>query len=137
MMAPMSRAAAGQRILVVDDDPANRGVLVELLADEGFGADAVCDGRQALRWLARPYPDTGLILLDLMMPIMGGDAFLFAKEDDQAIADVPVVLMTASGGEACDRIARDHRVSHFLHKPISVSLLLAALVGLKSGPKRS
>ena len=130
MMDSAPRAVPGQRVLVVDDDPANCAALVELLRDEGFGADAVCDGRQALSWLTHHGPQTGLVLLDLMMPIMDGDTFLYAKERDRAIADVPVVLMTASGPDACDQIARDHRVRQFIHKPVTVALLLEALTYL-------
>lgn len=127
MIDEVPRSGPVRRVLVVDDDPDNRLALVELLGDEGFEANGVGDGRQALSWLRQPGTQTSLVLLDLMMPVMDGDAFLSAKEHDPAIAGLPVVLMTASGPGACERIARRHQVLSFVHKPIAVAALLSVL----------
>ena len=126
-MSESSPNILGHRVLVVDDDLANREALVDLLREEGFAADAVCDGRQALAWLIRHVPQTGLILLDLMMPVMDGDSFLFAKERDLAIADVPVVVMTASGPHVCDQVTAQHRVRQCIEKPLTLASLIGAV----------
>jgi CheY-like chemotaxis protein len=127
MIVTAARSVSSRRVLIVDDDLANRQALVDLLGEEGYQADAVCDGREALWWLSGHPRQTGLVLLDLMMPIMDGATFLTAKERDVAIADVPVVVMTASGPDAFDEVARQHRVCRCIHKPVVLAALLEAL----------
>ena len=78
-----------RRVLIVDDDPAVRDALVDVLADEGFIATAAADGAQALSWLRSQRDFAGVVLLDIMMPVMDGYAFLVAKENDPTIAEVP------------------------------------------------
>jgi CheY-like chemotaxis protein len=63
----------GRSVLVVDDDEALRGLVVELLRDEGYRVEAVRDGRAALHAIARWSPD--VILLDRCMPDMDGEEF--------------------------------------------------------------
>lgn len=112
-------------VLVVDDDPGIRGLLVEILSEEGFGVTSVGDGEQALRWLRAHPGDACVVLLDLMMPVMGGLEFLEIKENEAAIADVPVVIITASGDGAA--AVRGHRIHAYLPKPFSILDLLAAV----------
>ena len=77
-------------ILVVDDEPALRDMLRLYLEQEGFHVVEAGDGRRALYVARVEKPD--LIVLDLMMPEMGGYEFLraFAKE-----ARTPVIVLTA------------------------------------------
>jgi CheY-like chemotaxis protein len=86
------RAAPG-RALIVDDDPDNRHFLTRILAREGWATAEAENGRVALERVAEQAP--GLILLDLMMPVM--DGFDFVRELRQTRADrpVPVVVLTA------------------------------------------
>jgi CheY-like chemotaxis protein len=115
------------QVLVVDDDPAIRETLVDVLQDEGIAATAVEDGRQALGWLHRHPSEACLVLLDIMMPVMDGPAFLAAKADDPSIADLPVVLVSASGADVCERVAGEHQVERCLSKPVSLTDLLSAV----------
>jgi CheY-like chemotaxis protein len=63
-------------ILVVDDDAAIRDFLMMLLADEGYEVCLACDGAEALDIVGQRAFQ--LILLDMMMPVMDGPAFLEA-----------------------------------------------------------
>ena len=118
----MNRA---RTILVVDDDADVREALVDLLRFEGLSVDAVQNGREALTWL-RDHGDTStLVLLDLMMPVMDGRAFLAAKAEDPVLADVPVILLTAGGDYRELRGSRG--VATALPKPVQVAQLLAAI----------
>jgi CheY-like chemotaxis protein len=88
-----SRRAVARRVLVVDDDRDIRELLVELFASEGYEVASASDGRRALAEARARRPD--VILLDLMMPVMSGWEFREAQLRDPALADIPVVVVTA------------------------------------------
>jgi CheY-like chemotaxis protein len=91
----LTMCAAGTRsVLVVDDDKDIRDLLSDALAAEGYVVASARHGAEALERLRAFRPD--LILLDLMMPVMDGLAFIAAKKDDPALADIPVIAMTAA-----------------------------------------
>jgi CheY-like chemotaxis protein len=71
-----------KRILVVDDDPDIRETITELLQEEGYVVTAAAHGGEALSAL-RADPTVGLILLDLMMPIMDGWQFRNEQRQDR------------------------------------------------------
>lgn len=84
-----------RRILVVDDNGNTRDSLVLLLQCEGYDAEGVENGREALRVLRDGY-DACLILLDLMMPVMDGWTFRVEQRQDLDLRDIPVVVMSAA-----------------------------------------
>lgn len=111
-------------ILLVDDDPNIRDALVENLTDEGYCVHAVGNGQEALDWLEGQVDPPGVVLLDLMMPVMDGHAFLAAREASPLLAGVPVVVISAS----CDWDGIDrNRVRACLPKPIALDRLLSAI----------
>ena len=81
-------------ILVVEDDPPTREVLCHSLTNMGHVAHATVNGRDGLDWLAN-HPVPNLILLDLMMPEMDGFEFLRELRRQPALANVPVIVVTA------------------------------------------
>ena len=109
------------RILVVEDNGDTRDSILMLLQAEGFEAEGVENGREALRKLREGY-DAGLILLDLMMPVMDGWAFRVEQRHDQRFADIPVVVLTATVDPA--REARRLGVIAGLQKPLDVVQLV-------------
>jgi CheY-like chemotaxis protein len=90
-------AAPAKTILVVEDDDASREALRDLLVDEGYAVATALNGRLALEYL-RGAPAPSLILLDLLMPEMDGDAFLGERKRDPALSAIPVILMSAGAG---------------------------------------
>jgi CheY-like chemotaxis protein len=82
------------RVLIVDDDPAIRRVLELALASEAFEVRQAGDGREGLAILDSWRPD--LILLDLMMPVMDGWAFRDRQRETASLADIPVIVLSAS-----------------------------------------
>jgi DNA-binding response OmpR family regulator len=82
------------RILVVDDDPDIRRLLVELLQRAGHQVEEAADGRAGLRALHASSPD--LVLLDVSMPDLDGWQTLERIRD---LTDVPVIMLTARGQE--------------------------------------
>lgn len=108
-------------ILVVEDDPAVREAVQDALELRGFRVFAASNGYEALSFLhgdERP----SLIVLDLVMPVMSGKEFLEAKAGEPAIADVPVVVLSAVAD--LPALARDRRLAGALRKPVTLDQLL-------------
>src|SRR5258708_34601943 len=83
-------------VLVVDDDPAIRGLVADALRGEGYVVDLAAHGREALDAMRASRPVT--IILDLMMPVMDGFSFLEACQKEQLCADVPTVVISPGHG---------------------------------------
>lgn len=118
----VARTAARQTILVVDDDADIREILAEILESEGYPVAQARNGQEALDYLRQADPPC-LILLDLMMPVMDGWAFLDAHDADPELARIPVVVCSASvnlRGQA--PVARE-----FLPKPVSAERLFSTI----------
>lgn len=105
-------------VLVVDDDPDIRETLRFVLEDAGYPVYLAENGKEALDLLTDVSPPPGLILLDLMMPIMSGDEMLRALKTVHALAAIPVAIVTASGARMPDN------ASSMLRKPVDLDALL-------------
>src|SRR5437588_8734142 len=90
---PGERMAADSYVLVVDDDPAIRGLVADALRDEGYSVDLAAHGREALDAMRVRRPAT--VVLDLMMPVMDGFSFMEACHNEQLCDDVPIVVISA------------------------------------------
>jgi len=113
-------------VLIVEDDPETREMLAALLQTEGFHAVAAEDGLEALhllRTVRHRAPDVPcLVLLDLMMPRLGGNEFRRAQLGDPIVASVPVAVM--SGAVDAEQRARDLGAVAMVTKPIDFDALL-------------
>jgi CheY-like chemotaxis protein len=108
-------------VLIVEDDADLREMMAQLLTLEGYQIETVANGREALEYLNdAPRPD--VILLDLMMPIMDGWEFRRRQQDDPALADVPVIVLTAL--DQAQARASDLNGVDFLKKPLDFDRLL-------------
>ena len=105
-------------VLVVDDDPDIRETLRFVLEDAGYSVYLAENGKEALDLLTKIEPPPGLILLDLMMPIMSGDEMLRALKAVHALAAIPVTIVTASGAPM------PREASSMLKKPLDLDALL-------------
>lgn len=110
-------------MLVVEDDRDIREILIETLAAEGYEAIGADNGSEALAQLRSGAPLPGVIVLDMMMPVMDGRAFRAAQLAEPALAGIPVVVMTADADVAS--IAAELRASAHLLKPIGLEQLYA------------
>jgi CheY-like chemotaxis protein len=88
-------SAGSSDILLVEDDVAIRESLAECLELEGHTVRAAADGPEALAWL-RNGNRPGIVLLDLVMPVMTGDELVTALRAAPATREIPVVLMTGA-----------------------------------------
>lgn len=117
------------RILVVDDTPALRTLLVDALVDAGFEAQGAENGLAALALSTEWRPDA--IVLDIMMPIMDGPSFLRARRERPGLRDVPVLVLTAQ--PAHDRSLNGLDATVILRKPYDLDELLDAIRALVRG----
>jgi len=111
-----------RHILLIEDDYAVREAITEILELEGFAVTSALNGADALERLADPSQRPGLILLDLMMPIMDGWAFRRAQAGRPELASIPVVVLSASAGH--DERASGLSAAAVLAKPFELQQLL-------------
>jgi CheY-like chemotaxis protein len=110
-------------VLVVDDEYGVAEVLEAVLQDEGYRVITAINGRQGLDRAIETPPD--LIMLDLMMPIMGGAATLAALQAHPTLHRVPVVLMSSLDEAAVRETCSGYRA--FLRKPFRMAEVLSLL----------
>lgn len=122
----MSLTPAAGNVLIVEDDPDSREMLAAALAAAGFHAVTAEDGLEALhvlRAVRRRAPTVPcLVLLDLMMPRLGGTEFRRAQLGDPAVAGVPVAVM--SGAIDAEERARNLGAVATVTKPIDLVRLV-------------
>ena len=112
------------RILVVEDDDAIRELVTEILREDGYQVREASNGVEALEQLERDRPD--LIVLDLMMPVMDGWAFVEECRTKPECGDVPIVVTSASHDlPHTAELLRSFGVRTCLSKPFDVDGLLA------------
>ena len=112
-------SAQGQLILVVDDDADVRTVLADAFNEEGFRVMTAANGMQALHRVRDAAPDA--IILDLNMPMMTGDDFLYAWRGGAETHRIPVVAISAAYPGLHPE---DLGVDAFFPKPFEVDLLV-------------
>ena len=115
---PEERRPGCKSILIVEDEPSIRETLRALLELEGYPVYAAENGKEGLR-LLREIPRPCLVLLDLLMPVMNGMEFLEAKNHEDAIAAIPVCVVSG----VAERPALP-AISQFIKKPIDFDGLL-------------
>ncbi|MBL8452321.1 MAG: response regulator, partial [Zoogloea sp.] len=122
----------GLRVLVVDDHPVAREVLLGLLRSFPFRSEAVSSAAEALVAVHRADGGDrfGLVLMDLRMPDQNGIEATRRIKQDRSLASPPaVILLTAYGEEGTAGEAIEAGADGFLHKPATASTLLDAIIG--------
>lgn len=102
-------------ILVVDDTPENLKLLVGVLKEQGYKVRSVLSGQMALTAARAATPD--LILLDINMPEMNGYEVCAALKADVAFQQVPVIFISALGGELDSARAVEVGAVDYISKP--------------------
>mgnify|MGYP000979676666 CR=1 FL=1 len=113
-------------IFVIEDSKEIRNLLVMVYSGEGYTVDCAINGRDALEKLQSMTELPGLILLDLMMPVMNGAEFRSAQMQDPRLAQIPVNVMTADS-EVHEK-SESMAVAGSLRKPFTIDTLLDVAV---------
>jgi CheY-like chemotaxis protein len=136
--APAPATLAGLRVLVVDDYDVNRRIYCEHLRAWGCVADEAASGRAALDALRRaadldPY---GLVLLDMHMPEMDGEATAAAIRAEPRLAELPLILLSSVGAHPSAAWAQARGFVATLTKPVRRAHLLEVVGSASAGAAR-
>ena len=119
------------RVLVVDDGAENRELLSLVLAEQGLWVEEAENGQVALDKLAASGFD--LILLDMNMPVMDGNAAV--RELRRRGVQTPVLAFSANAMKGYEEEVLAAGCTGFLTKPVDIDLLLARIAGLLGGER--
>jgi len=111
------------QVLVVEDEPDIRDLIVLHLARDGFRCRSAADGTEALREVRAATPD--LVVLDLMLPGLGGLDVCRRLRSDPATASLPIIMLTAKSDEIDRVVGLEIGADDYVVKPFSPKELVA------------
>ena len=115
-------------VLIVDDEYAGRETLQSVLEGEGYQLEMAENGMQAIEKARKLLPD--VILLDVMMPGMTGFEVCQRIRSDPAIAEIPIIVLTALDDRESLLTALKAGADDFISKPFDRYELRARLLGI-------
>jgi CheY-like chemotaxis protein len=117
----VTETEAGHDILIVEDEPALRSLLAELLSSRGYTVAMSENGEEAVSYL-NTNPAPRLILLDLMMPVMNGWELRDNMLANPKWREIPVAILSA-----LDDVPRALKFVAYIGKPVDVGRLFAVV----------
>jgi PAS domain S-box-containing protein len=117
-----------RHVLVIDDVAADRALIVDTLQRCGFRVSESADGRDALERALTSRPH--LILLDTVMPVLGGLEMLAHIRALSVLRDVPVIAISADASQRNAQANRAAGADIFLEKPLDLDRLLKEIAAL-------
>lgn len=124
-MMPSTTPLDSHPVLVIEDDTEIREALKEILESEGYAVRTATNGQEGLDYLKSSATKPGIIVLDLMMPVMDGWHFRNHQLQDPDFAKIPVVVITADGNAA--QKAKAMNATAGLKKPIDLDRFLMTI----------
>jgi CheY-like chemotaxis protein len=112
-------------VLMAEDSPVNRELLREILESKGCTVDEAWDGEAALESLNRKRPD--IVLLDIGMPKLDGYAVIKKVRENPALADLPVLAVTAYAMRGDRERGLKAGFDGYLSKPVNPRALFAEM----------
>ena len=108
------------RVLVVDDDPSIRRMMIAALRRFGYSFVEAANGKEALEQMRATHPN--VVLLDLMMPMVSGWDVLRERAGDPDLLSIPVIVVSANrSAELASAV--DKGICAFLPKPFDINVL--------------
>ena len=118
-----------RKILVVEDNEINRAAMCAILSPQYTVLEAE-NGVQALSLLEKYREGISLILLDIVMPVMDGYAFLKHLKEDHRLNSIPVIVTTSNNSEADEVAALSNGATDFITKPYRAQVILHRAAGI-------
>jgi DNA-binding response OmpR family regulator len=109
-------------ITIIEDEPFIIEALTFLLQREGYLVESVSDGALAVDFIIETRPN--LVILDIMLPNVGGMKILEDIRATASISNLPVLMLTAKGQKKDRRAAEDAGASQFMTKPFENAALI-------------
>lgn len=116
---------ANQTILVVDDEKDLLDLIEYNLKKEGFQVLKAEDGEEGIKVAKEHKPD--LILMDIMMPKMGGIQAVEIIRQDESLRNMPIIFLTARSDEKTEVEGLDKGGDDYITKPISTTKLISRI----------
>ena len=116
------------KILVVDDSPTERHVLVELLTRNGYQVITAESGEEGIEKARSDQPD--LVLMDVVMPGLNGYQATRTLTRDETTKHIPVIVCTSKGQETDKIWGLRQGAQDYMVKPINPEELLAKIAAL-------
>ena len=127
----------GLKVLVVDDHATNRRILEEILKSWEMEIELVESGSAAIAALEAATQPFDIVLMDLMMPEMDGLETVAIIRENEAFAQVPVLLLSSADRAGYSARSRSLGIAHSLLKPVKQSDLLEAIgSAVAAGPSK-
>jgi CheY-like chemotaxis protein len=119
-------------VLIVDDDPSIRLLLVTFLRHKGYQVLEAQNGREALTAMCAGHPD--LVVMDLVMPEVSGWDVLRERAADPLLLRIPMIVISASNTRKVTADVLDKRVYAVIAKPFDLDTLLTAVENCLEDP---
>jgi len=117
-------------VLVVDDEENIVSVIKDRLEANKFKVITACNGEEALQKASeRP----NIIILDILMPVMGGVDALRKLKDNEITKDIPVIILTAKGDSTVQKQVLDLGAVSIIEKPFHPAELAGKVLRLLNG----
>lgn len=121
-------------ILIAEDDEEIRQLLTFKLEANGFAVATVEDGRSCLDYLRRADELPAMVVLDVMMPKVDGFQVLERIREDDSLADLPVLMLTARSREADVVEGFERGATDYVTKPFSPNEVIARIERMARSP---
>ena len=119
-----------KKLLLVEDIEVNREIATMMLMQFGFKVDVALNGKEAVDKISSSDPgDYDLVLMDIQMPVMNGyeAAQAIRKLNDKALANIPIIAMTANAFSEDIQAAKDAGMNDHISKPIDINKMMITL----------
>jgi signal transduction histidine kinase/CheY-like chemotaxis protein len=126
--AARSLRLSGVRMMVVDDSDINRDMAQRIFEGEGAQVTLADDGQHALQWLQDHPGQIDIVLMDLQMPVMDGYQATRLIRATPALANLPVIALTAGAFREQEQAARAVGMVGFLSKPFDVDVAIELIL---------
>ena len=115
------------KILLIDDDPQMRKLIMDFMGQQGHEVIIAQDGAFGVSMTALEYPD--IILLDMMMPVMSGPEALDMLKREPGLSGIPVVVVSANDDPDLKQQMLNAGVVAYINKPVDLTALLSCVEG--------
>ncbi|MDX9715420.1 MAG: response regulator [Dissulfurispiraceae bacterium] len=110
------------KVVVIDDSPIARRLAMATLSEEGYKVYTAEDGEEGYKLAEEVIPN--VVLVDFIMPRMNGYQFCKMMRDNEALKNIPIILVTAKGEDAGEQFRKKFGVCDYLIKPFEPSELI-------------
>jgi len=114
-----------KKVLIVEDNELNMKLFTDLLDAHGYDVVQTREGLKAIALARKHKPD--LILMDIQLPEVSGLEVTKWIKDDKALADIPIVAVTAFAMKGDEKRIRDGGCEAYIAKPITVANFLTTV----------